>query len=263
MRQEPDLRGYAVSHPPGVVVVPQSESWDQVVHSATGAPVVDAPGSRWTIPPGRAAWIPAGTPHRLLLQSRCKLRIAYLRPPAALPPGRVRVVVVSALLRELLHHAVQAAPMCRDDTPSAAVLDLLSALVETAPTAAPLQLDVPRDERAAAVAGRLLEDPALDLTTACEAGAASRRTIERLFNQATGLSLGAWRQKTRVLRAVQLLADGHPLARVAHSVGYSSQSSFGVAFREHLGVSPARFVRDLGVPVPTGVPPTQRPDAWR
>jgi AraC-like DNA-binding protein len=165
----------------------------------------------------------------------------------------VRVVVVSALLRELLHHAVQAAPMRRDDASSAAVLDLLSALVDTAPTAVPLHLSIPSDERAAAVAACLLEDPALDLSTACGAGAASRRTVERLFVQATGLSLGAWRQQARVLRAVQLLADGRSPARVAHSVGYSSQSAFGVAFREHLGTSPARFVRDLGVPVPTVV----------
>ncbi len=247
VRQEPDLRGYAVTHPAGVVVAPQSGTWDQLVHSATGAPVVVTPGSRWTIPPGRAAWIPAGTTHRLLLRSPCRLRIAYLRPAAEASVG-VRVVVVSPLLRELLHHAVRSAPLHREDPSAAAVLHLLSTLVEAAPTASPLHLPMPRDERAAAVADRLLDDPSCELATACGAAASSRRTVERLFAEATGLSLGVWRQQARVLRAVQLLAEGHPVERVAQMVGYSAQSAFGVAFREHLGTSPARFARDLGPP---------------
>ena len=42
-----------------------------------------------------------------------------------------------------------------------------------------------------------------------EAGA-SRRTLERLFQKETGMSLGRWRQQARLLHAMRLLARGEP-----------------------------------------------------
>lgn len=73
------------------------------------------------------------------------------------------------------------------------------------------------------------------------AAAASRRTLERLFLEQTGLPVGRWRQRARLVAALRLLADGVPVTTVAHRVGYSTPNAFGAMFRAELGTSPARY----------------------
>ena len=112
------------------------------------------------------------------------------------------------------------------------ILDLLAEL----PTA-PLRLPLPVDPRARAVASALRVDPAAGLPDAL----ASRRTLERLFRAETGLSIGQYRERARLLAALPRLASGEPVARVAADVGYATPSAFGAMFKRVLGVSPTRY----------------------
>ncbi|MGA9309721.1 MAG: AraC family transcriptional regulator [Pseudonocardiaceae bacterium] len=68
----------------------------------------------------------------------------------------------------------------------------------------------------------------------------SERTLSRLFVAETGSSLGRWRTRLRVRRALELLASGTPVTVVAHRVGYRTASAFVAAFRRELSVSPAQ-----------------------
>ena len=70
---------------------------------------------------------------------------------------------------------------------------------------------------------------------------ASRRTLERAFLAETGLTIGAWRQRQRLLRALELLAQGEPVTTVAGAVGYRTPSAFTAMFHEHLGTTPTRY----------------------
>jgi transcriptional regulator GlxA family with amidase domain len=75
------------------------------------------------------------------------------------------------------------------------------------------------------------------------AAGASRRTVERLFAAETGMSVGRWRTRLRLVEALRLLAAGEPVTAVAHRTGYATPSAFGAMFRAELGTSPARYFR--------------------
>lgn len=107
----------------------------------------------------------------------------------------------------------------------------------------PLQLINPTDPRAARVAETLssdLSDPR-PLADICKLAGASKRTIERLFQSETNMSLGGWRQQLRLLHSLRLLAAGEPITRVALDSGYSTPSAFIAMFRKAFGTTPRRY----------------------
>lgn len=108
---------------------------------------------------------------------------------------------------------------------------------------APIDLPMPHDARALRVAKHVREtvDGAHTLARVAKHAGASSRTLERLFRAETGLSFGAWRQRARLLRAPQLLADDATVTQTALSVGYESTSAFVAAFRRTIGTTPGRY----------------------
>ena len=89
-----------------------------------------------------------------------------------------------------------------------------------------------------AAAAVLLDHAAARVSTI---GGLSRRQLERVFRADTGLSLGQYRERARLLAALPRLAAGEPVARVATDVGYATPSAFGAMFRRVLGVSPTAY----------------------
>jgi AraC-like DNA-binding protein len=75
---------------------------------------------------------------------------------------------------------------------------------------------------------------------------ASRRTLERLFQRETGISLGRWRQQARLLHAMRRLAHGESVTSIALEVGYESPSAFIATFSNAFGTTPGRFYRAHG-----------------
>ena len=68
-----------------------------------------------------------------------------------------------------------------------------------------------------------------------------RRTVERLFLAETKMTVGEWRRRLRLLRAVQRLARGESVTNVALDAGYSSTSAFIATFRKAFGTTPGRY----------------------
>ena len=170
------------------------------------------------------------------------IRCLYTSADLRVLGGEVRVVNLEPLSRELLLHAVQRAPMSLENRSDAALVVLLAEQLARHPDA-PLQLPFPVDPIARAVASSIVSDPARDLGDQLRTAAASRRTLERRFNAETGMSLGQWRRRARVLSAVAMLAAGDSVTSVSIGVGYSSPSSFIAAFRSELDSSPREFMR--------------------
>nr|WP_234364837.1 AraC family transcriptional regulator [Streptomyces sp. RTd22] len=56
----------------------------------------------------------------------------------------------------------------------------------------------------------------------------------------TGMSFDRWRVHVRLRAALSLLAEGQPVSRVAHAVGYATPSAFLAAFRRTVGTTPGR-----------------------
>ncbi len=243
MRQDEGrlIRSYAVAHGPGPVRFPQDPRWHQFVHARTGVVRIETDEGSWTLPSDRGLWIAAGVTHRADVVQRADMRTLYLPEREPLLDDRIAVVEMTPLTRETVAHLVRIAPVVIDHV-GRAWLTVLREQVR-ALDVAPVDLPAVRAEPAATVARALRADPGTDrsIDELAHAANASRRTIERDFRAATGLSVGEWRRRLRVLLALEQLAAGVPVGRVAVDAGYATQSAFGAMFRAELGTSPGRY----------------------
>lgn len=110
---------------------------------------------------------------------------------------------------------------------------------------------VPRDDktRLARLQDWVRANPALPHSVASMArkAAMSPRTLQRQFQDATGLSPVAWLTRERVDIAKELLeASQQPIPDVAALAGFGSEESFRRHFRRLAGTSPTAFRRQFG-----------------
>ncbi|GFZ87866.1 AraC family transcriptional regulator [Dyella caseinilytica] len=125
---------------------------------------------------------------------------------------------------------------------------LIEALRSTAGTAASPGLARGLADSRLAIAIRLMhESPTQPWTVAqlAKEAALSRSAFFERFNRAVGVApmeyLLAWRM---ALAKNMLRQKEGGIAEVAERVGYSSASTFSVAFTRHVGVPPTRYVRE-------------------
>jgi AraC family transcriptional activator of mtrCDE len=113
------------------------------------------------------------------------------------------------------------------------------------------------DDAVLCVIDAVLGEPGRDwsITLFAARAAMSRATFIRHFTRATGMTVGQFVTRLRMMIAADLLADGRrSVSAVADAVGYRSASAFGRAFRAATSTSPARFRADAHTPT-AGVPP--------
>jgi AraC-like DNA-binding protein len=235
----------AKSYPGGHVIPLHFHDRDQLVYASEGVMTVRTGVGTWIVPPHRAVWIPKTVPHTVTMSGDVAMRTLYLKPRLARSlPRNCCVLNVLPLLKELILCACAAGPLwhtvARDRHLIDVILDQLQAI-----ELVPLQLPGLSDPRAKRVADALLANPADDrsLNALCRASGASRRTVERLYQQETGMTLGRWRQQLRLMHAMRLVAEGAKVTHAALAAGYSTASSFVAAFRKVLGTTPTRYLR--------------------
>jgi AraC-like DNA-binding protein len=220
----------------------------QLVHASEGVMTVTTAGGAYVVPPARGVWMPAGVEHHIDARTEVAMRTLYVAAAhtADLPPA-VCVVQVTPLLHELILAAVAAGNDYADDSPQARLVGVILDQIRALPVA-PLALPTPQDARLRRVADALRADPgsALALGAWAKLAGASERTLARLFEAETGMSFRAWRQQLRLLRALELLAAGAPVTRVALDLGYESSSAFSAMFRRVLGTTPTRYFGNTG-----------------
>lgn len=227
----------------GHVIPEHMHPEDQLVYACQGVMTVRTSAGTWVVPAQRAVWIPAMTPHSILMSGAVSMRTIYLRARTARRlPQACCVVNVSPLLQHLILHLCTHAQLSRRSRIQAHLIDVLIDQLETVQTV-PLQLPSPCDARAARVSATLRLNPGASnsLEWACKQAGASKRTIERLFRQETHLSLGKWRQQLRLMRSMQLLAAGEKISHAAREAGYSTPSAFIAMFRKAVGTTPRRY----------------------
>jgi AraC-like DNA-binding protein/quercetin dioxygenase-like cupin family protein len=228
---------------PGHIIPEHFHPEDQLVFASKGVMTVRTKQGLWVVPPLRAVWIPAGTPHSVAMSGPVSMRTLYLLPRLVRTlPQKCFVMNVSSLLRELILHACRFPKLNKTVPVQRRIMEIIVDQLEAAHSI-PLQLPHPTDSRAMRVAQRLLAGPGEQWTleTLCEDCGASKRTIERLFLAETGLTFTRWRQQLRLLHAMQLLASGEKVSGAALDAGYSSPSAFISMFKRQLGTTPIRY----------------------
>ena len=229
-------------------LAPHQHPWTQLTYCASGLMQVTVAQSgmqtTYIVPPSRAVWIPPHTEHTVTVLENAELRIVDLKA-TAMPAGwdTCRVIVVSKLLRELIHALEHATPGARDDALMALTLDEITHADIQA-----LGVPLPNDKRLRALCEAVLRAPAERATLAewaVDIGA-SERTVARLFRTELATCYQQWRQQAILAHALPMLASGMPVSQVAYASGYASDSAFCAMFKAALGQSPGNFQNKNG-----------------
>lgn len=239
------VRSLSVTYRNGHYLGTHRHPWAQVLFARSGVMEVHCDHDLWTVPPTRAVWIPPNLPHQVVMRGAVALRTLYLAPEqAALVDRTLGVIEVVPLLGELIVH-VAAIGMLEQNEPSHQRLAGVIADLIGEADVLDLMLPLPRDKRARRLADALLAQPqdSARLAEIARDSGASLRTLERLFMNELGMSIGAWRQKARLIQASAALAEGASVTQAALDCGYSSVSAFIAAFRRQFGATPGRGLR--------------------
>jgi hypothetical protein len=91
--------------------------------------------------------------------------------------------------------------------------------------------------------GILARDPAVGAVLAGDWQAMTRRSVQRHFLLATGMTHGTYRQIQRARYATQLLRSGASIADAVHQAGYFDQPHLTRSLKRLIGATPARIRR--------------------
>lgn len=215
----------------------------QLVFASKGVMTVRTQQGIWVVPPLRAVWIPAKELHSILMSGSVLMRTLYFAPKVTKQFSRKCFVMnISPFFRELILHACEKREWKYQETSERRIIEILIDQLNAVSTI-PLQLSQPTDIRANRIVEILIKDPSDQRTLGilCEECGASKRTIERLFLEETGMTFGKWRQQLRLLQGMRLLAAGETVTNSALGAGYDSPSAFIFMFKKALGMTPNKY----------------------
>ncbi|QFS60598.1 helix-turn-helix domain-containing protein [Pantoea dispersa] len=215
----------------------------QLLYGATGLMHVSTRDGEWVVPPQHAVWIPPEILHAVKFTG-VTTRSLYIEPACASRLrniSRCEVIAVSPLLRQLLLEAVDLPP-CYDSVRDRALIDLMLLEVAAMPVCA-LEIPLPQQPALLRLCQAFLLAPAIHDPAERWASALfmSGSTFRRHFQQQTGMSFSAWRQRACVVSALAMLLTGTPVNEVALSLGYDNGSSFATMFRRITGQPPSFY----------------------
>lgn len=241
--------GFTMDYPDGLESGLHSHTRAQLIYGITGIMHVTTPDALFMLPPTKALFLPAGAMHSIAMEGRVSMREVFINAEIALTlASEPRILAVRPLLRELIL-AICEEPVDWDmegRTPHIVAL-ILDEIRRS--RALMTRLPLPRDGRLLKVARAIIAEPA-DTQTLGEwanRSGTSDRTLARLFIRETGMTFGQWRLQARLNAAFSMLMTSKDIARVAHAVGFASQSALGVAFKRTFGLTPGE-VRTLFEP---------------
>ncbi len=220
--------------------------WGQLSYAISGVLGVHTEGGSFFAPPHWAVWVPAGLEHEVITSTHADMRSLYVREDACgWAPDHCQVLEVTPLTRELIKQfCLLPADYPEADGPAARLVAVLLDQLAAAPEAG-FSLPMPGDARIRGLCEALLEQPDLDRTLGQWAPVlgASEKTLSRAFQRDTGLTFRRWRQRLRLLAALQPLERGDSVTQVALASGYESPSAFIAAFRGLFGRTPGELFR--------------------
>jgi AraC-like DNA-binding protein len=230
---------------PDLVTGWHSHDLHQIEYAFTGVAEVETSTAHHLLPPQQAVWIPAGLTHRTTLKGVRSVSVFF--EPAMVPEvdDRARILAAEPVIREMILYGVRW-PITRSssDATADAFFDALAKIAfEWLDHETPLSLPTSRDPDVAAVMAYTGDHLAeVTVGAVCQAVGWSERTLRRRFLQSTGMSWRSYLVKSRLLRAMALLAEPGPsVLEIATSVGFESVSAFTRSFGRHCGETPSAY----------------------
>ena len=224
------------------------ESCGQLLGSVRGLLSAEDSEARWVVPATHGIWIPPGHHHALRCHGSFQGWLVRVAAPecASLPTGP-RIIAANGLLREAVSRAMQWSNSPRTTAQHHLVRVVLNEIA-TLPHEN-LGIIMPQTPGLFRVATEILKD--LNDCRSLEAwalwGHLSVRTLSRRFSLETGLTFTQWRQQAKLLRGLEMLAEGLSITAISLELGYTNTSAFIALFRRTFGVTPARYAPEQPV----------------
>lgn len=233
------------SSPVERATAPHQHARGQLLGAQRGLLSVQAAHQHWVVPATHAVWIVPDCSHSLRSHGPFEGWSVYVDPQACAGlPQQTCVIVTSALLLEAVRRAATwAEPQL--EPPQARIAQVILDEIAGLPQE-PFGLPLPQDPRLLRIAQALADDPSDNrlLEQWAQWASVSPRTLARRFVAETGFTFSQWRQRARLLRALELLAAHVPVTRVALDLGYENVSAFIAMFRRTFGTTPGRYFMD-------------------
>ncbi|MGR5148050.1 AraC family transcriptional regulator [Photobacterium alginatilyticum] len=215
----------------------------QLLYAPKGCMSISLNGIRCVLPPTRAAWIPANTPHCARMTNVVEYRSLYFDPSLnASLPSSLKIVEVNPLLKALIERMA----FWEWDKPQSEQANTTALFLEELANAREelLQLPLPTDRRLHDWLDQLNNPTYIvpPLNQLCLSIGASGKTISRIFNRETGMAYQAWRQQWRLLKSIELLSEGLQVNDVAYQLEFSSDSAFVSFFKQQTGITPFQYL---------------------
>ncbi len=225
------------------VTSPHRHAEGQLFGATHGVLTVGTDAGLWVVPASHAVWVPPHARHSLRSHGAFEGSSVYVAEAACAGlPATACAIRCTGLLREAIVRAAtwNGEPL---DTARQRIADLILDEIRAAPPEPP-GLPLPEDARLMRIVRALLDDLSdpRGLEGWAAHGALSARTLSRRFLAETGFTFADWRQRARLMRAVEMLAAGASVTTIALALGYDNVSAFIAMFRREHGVTPARFL---------------------
>lgn len=203
----------------------------------------------WLAMPDTAIYIPPNIEHRALYNKETiLLNLVFNIYPEQALPDQISLILVSNLMKALAEQALllnQKNERQMDLEQLALIKQLMLLQLGQRVQSSTLYVASGIDKRLKYITNTLKNDPSCDASLqqfATEVHS-SVRTIARLFAQETGLSFSQWREKMRMIIAIERLIAGQSITELAIDLGYQSSSSFSTAFRRVMGIPPKQYLQ--------------------
>jgi len=215
----------------------------KLLYAFEGAIEVESTRGRNLIPRQLAAWIPAGVPHCTSVHGVRWVSLFFTTGMLDDREQRVRTLMVSSLMREMMREAMRW-PIGAPDSPlRASFFDTMAKLCsEWITREANLFLPTSNDPRVKRALDYTNQRMDLNLSEVCRHAGMSERSLRRHLKTETGMTWEAYRHRSRLLQAVSLLSEtDEPISEIAARCGFESPSGFAKGFRLEMGESPREY----------------------
>ncbi|MGA9520541.1 MAG: helix-turn-helix transcriptional regulator, partial [Myxococcaceae bacterium] len=236
-------------------LIPFTSEWHshrkhQLLYSVRGALRLEMESGQWLLPPQRAAWIRAGARHRVSSGQPASLRTVYLSSRKFRVPGRAdcQVFILTPLAREMILHSTRWGPerSPKDRRAEVFFTAMAELLAEWTEQSRPWRLPRAKSaelQRAMDFTLEHLDESELSIAEVSRSSGLSERTLARRFQEEAQTSWRAFLHDARMLRAMELLAEGERVTQAAFAVGFESLAAFSHGFHAFTGERPKDFRR--------------------
>ena len=226
----------------------QCKPHGQFLGSLRGLLSVQDSDARWIVPATHGIWIPPGHLHAINSFGPTQGWVVSIAAPACRSlPASPRILSASGLIRGAVSRAMtwDNSPLTRSQQNVVnVVLDEIATLPHEN-----LGLAMPQTRALLVVANGILQD--LADCRKLEAWAhdchVTVRTLSRHFVTETGFTFTQWRQRAKLLRGLEMLAEGLPITIISLDLGYTNVSAFIALFQRTYGVTPGRYTPETSV----------------